>query len=1016
MDENRAINTGRDQGHDDTSPYRSVFRDAGYDPGVMVNKPLEVQNRVIRQQMIDRFKLKDVVSTLSPLETRNYLSDLYHNAAAWAHVMELPYGAVGLDGRITLRVLPPNPKRNWLGVYNLGDKSITISGRANSFAHEWTHAMDHMWAERLLGSPTAQKIFSEMPRVSAQTWTPGSATEAFAKVLGTLYGKDAKTALDALRAAHVLADENASVAARQTAAAALARIENEFSKHSRDYGFTTGGAEDAAYYNRPAEMLARAHEAYAAFRLNSSGYDTRGIARADPVYSAEGKAAITAQFARAYPKLDDRLKIFQSMDQLYEAMRRDQILGTDPAARAPSKLDIADPSRWSEMADMARAGQANVSWWKQEVRALQNLGDQLRERMGLDPSRPKAPPGHDATGWAQGLGKAVGYSTRGYIKGIIKRQSPQVQRLLQREILDRLAPAEGLRSPKLAQDRFIGATYERRESDLYKENINKFDDIMTGHGIGERSPQRMQLHEVLTGGDTTGIPQNVIDAAGEIRKLFADVHYGLRQPDVGIELGHADSYAPRVLDRAKVYNDSKEFKNDAAKEYEHVYDKEITTREDMLSEARKLADPNGKSLKYNHGSTYITTAGRDMINDLIKTERQRAAKARQVQAASDPNHPNHSKLGQFRQELSALTAQANSLHQSVEPVVRRAWAHGEAEEWRKAVTVGAPNDFSTVGPRSDPIRGRRLTGSADQILRKWYVTDPYSSIPNYLKSTSRLQAFAEHFGVGGSKLNDTLNKAEDAGMHPLDVKALRSVVEDMTGQAKSEIPDEIIRGVNVAHSLGSMALMPRAWFTALAEPMAAIATTGRARAGLEIYAGQIGDLFRTARSKDLDKLARAAGITTSPMFETVYHNRMGAHYADDPSWGRITSNYYRRVGLTQVTNSQRRQTMATGHLMMDTWSQDLLHGTAKEKYEAAAQFRDLGLPDAVHQDFAEWMQQQGARLPTPAELRSPGGQAWQQAVGELVDRTIQVTRRIDKPVMSNNPVGKLGVWLNGVQL
>ena len=239
---------------------------------------------------------------------------------------------------------------------------------------------------------------------------------------------------------------------------------------------------------------------------------------------------------------------------------------------------------------------------------------------------------------------------------------------------------------------------------------------------------------------------------------------------------------------------------------------------------------------------------------------------------------------------------------------------------------------------------------------------------------------------------------------------MRHLVEAVTGRQKSGLPSGAERASNFIHAVGSIALMPRAMWSSLGEPVATLARTGSIKATYEAFANQIGDIVGTVDSKTRAELANALGLTTSHIYDSVIADRTEGHYNDAPGISKLMAGYYQRTGLTGLTNSQRRSVMAAGHTALDAWSKDLLGTNARLSRDAAAQFRDLGVADADHAKLAEWITAHRG-LPSLADLDTPGGRLWGQAVSRLTDKIIQDPMRVDKPLMSQNPVGRLAYGL-----
>ena len=357
-----------------------------------------------------------------------------------------------------------------------------------------------------------------------------------------------------------------------------------------------------------------------------------------------------------------------------------------------------------------------------------------------------------------------------------------------------------------------------------------------------------------------------------------------------------------------------------------------------------------------------------------------------------------------------LETEAADLHDQNKDFVGDVVARTAARDWFTRINNGDPTDFATRGPNANYIQGRVLPPEADKIMREFMVNDPTVALPRYFQASARKVAFAERFGAAGEKLERLIDEATAGGARGEDNLAMRHLVEVVTGRQRSGLYQPVERATNFIHALGSIALMPRAAWSSLGEPMAVLARTGNFKATYQAFAHQIGDIVGTADSKTRGELANALGLTTSHLYDSVISDRTEGHYDDAPGIAKFMSNYYKRIGLTQLTNSQRRSVMAAGHTALDAWAQDVLGANKRLARDGAAQFRDLGVPDAEHATFAKWVTEHKG-LPSLADLDTAGGRIWGHAISRLTDKIIQDPGRVDKPLMSQNPLGRLAYGL-----
>ena len=85
---------------------------------------------------------------------RDAMLDMTRATQDLMSILGLPYEAAGDFGRLRLVSIRKAREATTANTHTAGE--IRITGGANSFGHEWTHAMDHELADRLIGSPATR--------------------------------------------------------------------------------------------------------------------------------------------------------------------------------------------------------------------------------------------------------------------------------------------------------------------------------------------------------------------------------------------------------------------------------------------------------------------------------------------------------------------------------------------------------------------------------------------------------------------------------------------------------------------------------------------------------------------------------------------------------------------------------------------------------------------------------------------------------------------------------------------
>lgn len=994
------------------SPFREVLRDAGHDPDAAVQLPIEHQARIVRDQTRDTFGFRDVTSTQKHIDTVNQLSNFYQNAKAYAHVRGIPYEAVGLHGRLAMDLRPMTAKTGYLGVYHPGSKTIGLPGRTNSFAHERAHAVDHYLAEVTRNNPKARKLLSETTALYTGPHQANTTAEAHAKVIGALYGKHGNDALDTLALQH------RALAGDKLATFELLRRETDYAKNAREYGDAHGGEDLARYYYRPSEMLARADEAYTAHLVevarqdrliqgHEAPFDTRAISKPEHIYSAEGAQAIHEAFAKLYPKAEEREHIFEALRQRDEQMTADHILGPGPPGDLPSSRDMVSPANWSKMAN-TNSKKAGIL--RQEINAYRNLGDTIRDRMGMDPTRPPAP----HSWWTRNVTDPGGI--------IVNRIAANLETLVHRapaaaqphllELMDHVSPATRIRTAEAAKGRYLGPVYEEDVKEWGGRNTHKYEKIMKANDLEKMTAaEKLQFHQVMSGrirADDPGVDPRIKTATSQLRFPMTDEY--TRAIRAGIDMGFApEAYFPRTFDSLKIQHDPIAFEKGAVKSYGPVFDRDTArgqNREALIKHALEL-----------RGDQHDTLRGDARRLQRMGSERDEIVK-RLADGTSPDVQADHARLAQLDQDM-------DSLHRTLVPDVRDTWVKQSGEDLKNYHLFGGPTDyFDTRGPASTFTKGRVFTPEADEHLRDFMITDPDQAIPAYFEQSARYIASAEHFGIkdkngklAGNLIDENLRQAGELGMSRPDQDMFRGYIEAITGRNRSNVPGGLERAGNAAHAILTMGMMTRSMFSSLGEPAAIYARTGNARATLTALANQIGDMFGTAGSAQRREYAEAISAIRSPYHDSIWTARYGSHYENDPRWNRVTMWYYRRIGQTGLTNSQTQSGVDGARFAMKAWAEHLLSPKTsrlaeRNRYEAAAQFRDLGITDADQKVMAEYAMSLGRnRRAQVADLETEGGALYGRAVTRLIHEAIQDPLRVNKPLLSTHPMGRFAFGL-----
>lgn len=1027
------------------SVFGDAWRAAGLDPDEGALLPPAQKINLLRKLLTDTFGFKSVSlgagrTRIATPDAFNQMLDAFRNVQFMMHVLGLPVRGVSLGGTLTLAL--ERDQHRYFGVYRPATREIGLPGRSNSFAHEWAHALDHYLMDALnkLPSQARARLLSQAAR-AGELDVANSIEEAFAKLINAMFYKNADLAarvLDLERAAAAV-HQNGPNAGKPTQAALAAQgqlarimrgasfaqiVPSDYRKASQDY------QPGSPYWASVHEMLARAFEAYVAHRMAAAGGTNEFVTKGEEAYLSDADARL----AMTFPKGDDRLRIFRAFDEVFDHLRSQQVLGAGAAAGRPDDGDILDPQHWNKLA--LAAGEPGVfAKLRQEGFAIRNRAARLFRpgEFGAGVSQMALNAGINTKALPQRVldrvldtARFFLATSRAYMNARIRRNSGRGAEFMS-FVWDRFATQPGHDGPQ------TGPVFEEEREREALKIANEIESLLKANG--KRSSLSKAdgevVRELLYGGKPAGSTPELVRIAAGLRRIMERVHAGAKA--AGIEIGYVEDkgYLPRVLRTDRVQQDPAKFEAAARDVYLIVYDRLTSgiTPDDMLELARATAarkDPLGTQRLFAPEIAALRQAVRAHEN------------AVQRNGVASP----------------ALEAALSDALDTLRDEVRDTFAEVAARDWRTAVQIGDSATYEAHGPASSFTKHRTLPSEADDIMRDWYETDPLALVMEYSHRVLSRSAYVKRAGITGGvdRLDDVirrrdvkdairakpgrydpdtsagrlailrdlantrtdnvleiaLSEAERAGAYAPDVVELRGLIESFAGRkTRGPMADMMHRLAGSAYTFTYMALLSQAAISSLTEPLTIMLRTGDLGVTFRTFLTYLSEAARaSATVQQRAALARAIGLTTTVLHDAILLNRLEADSAQMFHGNRLLARFFRANLLSQITNAQRRAAMTGGFL----WMQGLAQEHAEPKTSSArrkiiaAEFRELGVDDAQHADFMDWLTQQPG-LPDLGELDSKAGALFTDAVSRFVDQVIQNPRRADKPVLTGNPVG-----------
>lgn len=971
---------------DRPSLYRQAFRDAGYDPDVMVNRPVGHQIEVLSDHLENTTGLKVTVDPkMQPQKAIDSMLDAYRNAQWMAHALGYPLKAMSLDGKVGLNLERFDPQRPYLGMYDGSDRVIHMPDRSNSFAHEWTHAMDHELMTKLAVNPRARGLLTSSRArdggLDVNAAPPGNSTEAFAHVMRAIFHDDAA---EAARLMQLHADAQGTGMKAKAAAAEAQRIEAGAKARqpieSTEFLKSAQASRMPRYYTLPEEMLARAHEAYVAHQVAQLGGGSEFITKGDLNYLADS----ARKFANLYPQADERAKIFQAFQDMHAQLQREQALGRGAAAQRPGDYDMLDPVHWRNISNnsnppltnaLRQNMQRNTSW-------RQRLMEGVAERMGVAGRVTSMTPSMRALQHVKDWATAHMWSGLGQLETYRDRYKTEGNKVGARHI-DNLISLLGYR---YGENMSQATPFERRARNYTNQEVNQLARTMEANGVSTsrfNDQTELQWWRALRGRDTADVPPHIMRLASENRAQLQRAWYDLERAGIPVGMPRDEGYVPIIYDEGKMLDDPRQANATIHEAMSRDFD------------VKQAADSN-----FIHDA-YSEVPRAELDKDVHDAMKQLAQVEGDLRTETDP-----AKIADLQKQRADLLATATD-------PVRDAWAALHADNWMHAIDDVKWNDRTAgAGPTASPFKQRVLSSEARDVMEPYIITRPSELLPHYFHTVGRKIAGAERFGTRFQVLDKLMNDLADAGVRKEERQGIAQIIQSSLGLSNNRGVTIGSHGSTWARTLATMVLMGRSAYSSVAEPMLTMAQTGSMRAGANAFGTSLQALLREVnlskgsdRIRHLADIASVLGVTSSRLQEAMLMGRTETLLSNVT--GRVMANFYRRIGLTQVTNANKIGVVSGGHTAMQLWARHILEGKrGGTLFDPHGELRELGIPNAEHKAYAQWIADHDD-LPTLQEITgTPMGKRWGDAIKRFVDKVVLEPTAAEKPVGAGSAVGR----------
>ena len=594
-----------------------------------------------------------------------------------------------------------------------------------------------------------------------------------------------------------------------------------------------------------------------------------------------------------------------------------------------------------------------------------------------------------------------------------------------------------------------GGIFEERVKKEGRRFSTRFKQIIDEYKVDLFSQEEMeQLRLVMTDNTTANVPQKVSRAAGEIRnKILNPLYDYARKSGLNVKYLEDGAYLPRVLDKVLVFGRESEFlygsKNkDAAKNpsmtkgayglyHQVIWNNEVG---DL-----NVGDIEGAERLVDLASRKIIRKALDFpengdLASRLKDFRKAIEEIKSDQALIEKTEENTEVL---EQRILENQERIEELHEDIYNELRPIFAETAAQDWLGRLhTASSGQEMEAHSAQNTFMRQRKLPKESDSFMIDFYL-DPVDAVSTYIPAVIRKAETENLFGTKlvpkGQRLKEgrtinylehLLDEARQLGMDKNDADMIEIIVNTVLGRTAGVKNKGFLKLANYIHAYGSMALLPRAVMSSIAEPLTIGINTGSSIKAVQnfglVFDEAVALVSNNAKERTLffRQMSNILGVVDEPTVGEMVANRLGGSVMEDPQLNARVNRFFVRTKLQGLTNAQRRSSMRVWLQYMAELSHEYRNPETKPEKIRTIQniFQDLGIGENRIDQFTSFMAQSKDdkfRAPSIEDIMEANGEL--SDMGELlaiatqrgVSMTIQDPNIVDRPLYAEHPIGRL---------
>lgn len=337
-------------------------------------------------------------------------------------------------------------------------------------------------------------------------------------------------------------------------------------------------------------------------------------------------------------------------------------------------------------------------------------------------------------------------------------------------------------------------------------------------------------------------------------------------------------------------------------------------------------------------------------------------------------------------------------------------AVASAEAWLQSIEGGG--DGALIGNGTPAFTKSRVFGKeARTILDDFRIKDPISALNNYYHRAGNLVAYEKRFSA--EKLKEYRNAMRKEGVSERDREKVMTAIASATGRYGSSMSSGARGKLAALQYLNSLITLPRAAVSSIMEPVTAGVRSGNLKDSFDAMYQTMRFLFSSSKDTQATKdyIGMVSGVINDMGTQMMMASRYELMGSSSNATQRKSNRFFEVTGLAKLTEAQRLASAVVYDNFIYRMAKAYKEGNGRKS--AGELMVEHGVKPESLDAFADYVMKRKEAGAGLDDKQKDFNEMYALGMRRFVDGSIQHTKRGERPIHANHPIGRMFYALQG---